>query len=173
MTLWFVLALMTAAAIFAVLWPLSRGDRALRSGSDVAVYRDQLDEIRRDQAAGLIGESEAAAAQVEVSRRLLAAADAEAAAVPAAPATATVRRRAVAVAALVLLPVGAVALYLALGSPSLPGQPLASRASGGAAVDRADGGAGRGASREESERRPRLGSGRADLSAAWAASTMR
>ena len=70
MTLWFVLALMTAAAIFAVLWPLSRGDRAPRSGSDVAVYRDQLDEIRRDQAAGLIGESEAAAAQVEVSRRL-------------------------------------------------------------------------------------------------------
>ena len=45
MTLWFVLALMTAAAIFAVLWPLSRGDRAPRSGSDVAVYRDQLEEI--------------------------------------------------------------------------------------------------------------------------------
>mgnify|MGYP001395004353 CR=1 FL=1 len=79
MTLWFVLALMTAAAIFAVLWPLSRRDQALRSGSDVAVYRDQLDEIRRDQTAGLIGDSEAAAAQVEVSRRLIAAADAEAA----------------------------------------------------------------------------------------------
>jgi cytochrome c-type biogenesis protein CcmH len=127
MTLWFVLALMTAAAIFAVLWPLSRGDRAPRSGSDVAVYRDQLEEIRRDQTAGLIGESEAAAAQVEVSRRLIAAADAEAAAVPAVPATATVRRRAVAIGALVLLPVSAVALYLAVGSPLLPGQPLADR----------------------------------------------
>ena len=79
MTLWFVLALMTAAAIFAVLWPLARRESALRSGSDVNVYRDQLEEIRRDHAAGLIGESEAAAAQVEVSRRLLAAADAEAA----------------------------------------------------------------------------------------------
>jgi len=127
MTLWFVLALMTAAAIFAVLWPLSWRDRAPRSGSDVAVYRDQLEEIRRDQASGLIGESEAAAAQVEVSRRLIAAADAEAAAVTAAPAAATVRRRIVAVAALVLLPVGAVALYLAVGAPTLPGQPLASR----------------------------------------------
>ena len=75
MTLWFVMALMTAAAIFAVLWPLSR--RApLRTGSDVAVYRDQLDEIERDRAAGLIGEREAEAARVEVSRRLLAAADA-------------------------------------------------------------------------------------------------
>jgi cytochrome c-type biogenesis protein CcmH len=127
MTLWFVLALMTAAAIFAVLWPLSRSGRAPRSGSDVAVYRDQLEEIRRDQAAGLIGESEAAAAQVEVSRRLIAAADAEAAAVPAAPVVATARRRVVAIAALVLLPVGAITLYLAVGSPLLPGQPLADR----------------------------------------------
>jgi cytochrome c-type biogenesis protein CcmH len=128
MTLWFVLALMTAAAIFAVLWPLSRRDGALRSGSDVAVYRDQLDEIHRDQAAGLIGDSEAAAAQVEVSRRLIAAADAEAAAPQAAPAaTITRRRRAIAVVALVVLPAGAIALYLAVGSPTLPGQPLASR----------------------------------------------
>src|SRR5262245_31178846 len=128
MTLWFVLALMTAAAIFAVLWPLSRRQSSLRSGSDVAVYRDQLDEIRRDRDAGLIGEREAAAAEVEVSRRLLAAADAEAAGPQAAPVAAmTRRRRAVALVALVLLPVGAVALYLAVGSPMLPGQPLASR----------------------------------------------
>src|SRR5262245_25525187 len=129
MTLWFVLALMTAAAIFAVLWPLSRRQSSPRSGSDVAVYRDQLDEIRRDRDAGLIGEREAAAAEVEVSRRLLAAADAEAAVPQDAPvAAATRRRRAVAVVALVLLPVGAVALYLAVGSPMLLGQPLASRA---------------------------------------------
>jgi cytochrome c-type biogenesis protein CcmH len=127
MTLWFVLALMTAAAIFAVLWPLSRRESALRSGSDVNVYRDQLDEIRRDHAAGLIGESEAAAAQVEVSRRLLAAADAEAAVAQPAPDAATGRRRAVAVVALFLLPVGAIALYLTVGSPLLPGQPLTSR----------------------------------------------
>ena len=75
MMLWLVLALMTAAAIFAVLWPLAR--RApLRAGSDIAVYRDQLEEIERDRAAGLIGEREAEAARIEVSRRLLAAADA-------------------------------------------------------------------------------------------------
>jgi cytochrome c-type biogenesis protein CcmH len=127
MTLWFVLALMTAAAIFAVLWPLSRRESSPRSGSDVVVYRDQLDEIRRDRDAGLIGEIEAAAAQVEVSRRLLAAADAEAAVPQVVPAAATTRRRAVAVAALVLLPLGTIALYLAVGSPMLPGQPLASR----------------------------------------------
>ena len=123
MTLWFVMALMTAAAIFAVLWPLSR-KKPLASGSDVAVYRDQLDEIERDRAAGLIGEAEAEAARIEVSRRLLAAADAAATAPVAA---ASGRRRAVAVAALVLLPLGATGLYLTLGSPNLPGEPLAAR----------------------------------------------
>src|SRR5436309_12018452 len=78
MTLWFVFALMTAAAIFAVLWPLGRGTRGQqRTGSDLAVYRDQLDEIARDRAAGLIGADEAEAARVEVSRRVIAAADAQ------------------------------------------------------------------------------------------------
>ena len=103
MMLWLVMALMTAAAIFAVLWPLSR--RApLRTGSDVAVYRDQLEEIDRDRAAGLIGEREAEAARVEVSRRLLAAADV---AVSAPQESSGRRRRVVALAALLLLPVGA------------------------------------------------------------------
>ena len=126
MTLWFGLALMTAAAVLAVLWPLSRRGRELRSGSDVAVYRDQLEEIERDRAAGLIADNEAAGAKVEVSRRLLAAADAPAAPVGNA-AAATRRRRAVAVAALVALPLGTVGIYLALGSPLLPDQPLTAR----------------------------------------------
>ena len=129
MTLWFGVALMTATAVWAVLWPLARRGSDLRGGSDVAVYRDQLAEIERDRAAGLIGEDEATGAQVEVSRRLIAAADAQAAA-PADVASATWRRRAVAVAALILLPLGAAALYLALGSPSLPDQPLATRLAG-------------------------------------------
>ena len=126
MALWFALALMTVAAVLAVLWPLARRGRELRSGSDVAVYRDQLEEIERDRAAGLIADNEAAGAKVEVSRRLLAAADAPAAP-PGNAAAATWRRRAVAVAALVALPLGAAGLYLALGSPLLPDQPRASR----------------------------------------------
>jgi cytochrome c-type biogenesis protein CcmH len=59
MTLWFVFALMTVAAIFAVLWPLGRGASAPAGGSEAVVYRDQLAEIERDVAAGLIGVSEA------------------------------------------------------------------------------------------------------------------
>jgi cytochrome c-type biogenesis protein CcmH len=146
MTLWFGLALMTAAAIFAVLWPLARRTSQRRSGSDVEVYRDQLDEIERDRAAGLIEDKEAAGAQVEVSRRLIAAVDAPApGSAPAGAATtvagttsaettlaattlaATWRRRAVAIVALVALPFGAAGFYLLLGSPLLPDQPLAPR----------------------------------------------
>jgi cytochrome c-type biogenesis protein CcmH len=126
MTLWLGLSVMTAAAIWAVLWPLAHRARESRSGSDVAVYRDQLEEIERDRTAGLIEDNEAATAQVEVSRRLIAAADARTVLPSTVPAVSW-RRRAVAVVALVLLPFGAAGLYLALGSPSLPDQPLAPR----------------------------------------------
>ncbi len=123
MMLWLVMALMTAAAIFAVLWPLAR--RApLRAGSDIAVYRDQLEEIDRDRTGGLIGEGEAEAARVEVSRRLLAAADQSA---PAPRGNAQWRRRAAALAALILLPLGAAGLYLRLGSPELANEPQSER----------------------------------------------
>jgi len=125
MTLWLVFALMTAAAIFAVLWPLGRRSAA-RSGSDLAVYRDQLEEIERDRAAGLIPDAEAEAARVEVSRRLIAAADAaerEGAGKP----QALWLRRGTAIVALVLLPLGAAMVYALLGSPLLPGEPLSAR----------------------------------------------
>ena len=129
MTVWFVFALMTAAAIFAVLWPLGRGNRKQADGSEAAVYRDQLSEIERDVSTGLINPPEAQAARVEISRRLLAAADNQRA-----PSGTNVRlRRLAAMVALVGLPVIAIGLYGALGSPGLPDFPLAqrSRAPGG------------------------------------------
>src|SRR6202158_1567483 len=108
MTLWFVFALMTAAAIFAVLWPLGRASRPQSDGSEAAVYKDQLAEIDRDVSAGLINPPEAEAARVEISRRLLAAADNQ----RDPPSGSNVRlRRAAAVVALIGLPVVAVALY--------------------------------------------------------------
>ena len=125
MILWLVFALMTAAAIFAVLWPLARAHNA-QGGSELEVYRDQLDEIERDRAAGLIGAAEADAARVEVSRRLIAAADA-AEFKHIAVGSPRWRRRAAAIAGLVLLPVGAIALYLTLGSPQSQGEPLQAR----------------------------------------------
>jgi cytochrome c-type biogenesis protein CcmH len=123
MTLWFIFGSMTAAAIFAVLWPLARGPRAARGGSDLVVYKDQLQEIDRDRAAGLIGEAEAEAARLEVSRRLLGAADAEPPPAPASTAPWNLRRRRAAMlTALVILPFGPPSLYFALGSPNVPGE---------------------------------------------------
>ena len=125
MTLWFVFALMTAAAIFAVLLPLGIGGREPTGGSEASVYRDQLAEIDRDLAAGLIAPAEADAARVEIGRRLLA--DAEQVGKPP-PRRNARHRRAAAVLALVGLPLVALAIYLPLGSPRLGDFPLSARA---------------------------------------------
>lgn len=128
MVLWVIFALMTAAAIFAVLWPLARKPQMARGGSDRLVYQDQLHEIERDRAAGLIGAMEAEAARIEVARRLLAAADVEtpAAAQIAAPQPLWHRRMAV-IATVTVVPAIALGLYLALGSPDIPAQPAFAR----------------------------------------------
>jgi cytochrome c-type biogenesis protein CcmI len=124
MTLWFVFALMTAAAIFAVLLPLGLGGRLQAGGREAVVYGDQLQEIDRDVASGLIGKAEAEAARSEIGRRLLAVADQDAVAAlrPSMP-----WRRAAAGLALVGLPLLAVGIYLPLGSPRLGDFPLALR----------------------------------------------
>ena len=127
MVLWVIFALMTAAAIFVVLRPLGRRTGTLPGGSDLIVYKDQLREIDRDRASGMIGEAEAEAARLEVSRRILSAAGSQ----RAGPATAVPRdlrwRRGAVIAVLILLPLGAPGLYVALGSPNLPGEPAAGR----------------------------------------------
>ena len=128
MILWVIFALMTAAAIFAVVWPLGRPPRASAGGSDLAVYKDQLKEIDSDRASGLIGEAEAEAARLEISRRLLAAADAPSgASVAAAGSSKAERRRVAAVVALAVLTLGPLGFYIALGSPNIPGEPAFAR----------------------------------------------
>ena len=125
MLFWPLFALMTAAAVFAVLWPLSRlrenPDPARETG--LAVYRDQFAEIERDRARNLIDEAEAKSAGVEVGRRLLAAADT----IADFSQNSTARRRAVALIALAGIPAVALGLYLQLGSPDLSGAPLSTR----------------------------------------------
>jgi cytochrome c-type biogenesis protein CcmH len=145
---WIFVAGMTAAAVLAVLWPLARRAKDARAGNDVDVYRDQLDEIDRDLKFGLIGAVEAEAARIEVSRRLIAAAEL-AGTITMAEDDAAMRgrgrrkkpsrRRAVekkpsrrlrfvvGMAAVMMISVGTFSVYLRLGSPNLPGQPIAAR----------------------------------------------
>jgi cytochrome c-type biogenesis protein CcmH len=124
LTIWLAIAAMTAAAIFAVLLPLSRPTPAAAAEMDVAVYKDQLAEIGRDAEAGLIGAAEAEAARVEVSRRLIAASERGAAS---AGEGATRRRRMVAVGAILVIPAVAAVAYGLKGQPGYSGQPLAER----------------------------------------------
>jgi cytochrome c-type biogenesis protein CcmH len=128
MTLWIIFAVMTTAALFAVLWPFGRKPSNAAAGSDRLVYEDQLKEVDRDREAGLIGNAEAEAARVEISRRLLAAVDAETVIPKQSSVNANARQRRAAVVAIVIVPLVALTSYLKLGSPDIPAQSAFARA---------------------------------------------
>jgi cytochrome c-type biogenesis protein CcmH len=125
--LWIILACLTAFVLFVLLRPLvgARGREDAREAFNAAVYRDQLGEIEADRARGLIGESEAEAARLEIARRLLQA-DVKEHAAPSERASGGSARAAMIVVA-TLVPLLALGLYLLYGSPRLPDQPLAAR----------------------------------------------
>lgn len=127
MLLWIILACLTAFVLFVLLRPLlgARGQADAREAFNAAVYRDQLGEIDADRARGLIGESEAEAARLEIARRLLQADSKEGAAPSERPSGSPARAAMIVVATLV--PLLALGLYLLYGSPRLPDQPLAAR----------------------------------------------
>jgi cytochrome c-type biogenesis protein CcmH len=126
MMLWIAFALMTAAAVIAVAWPLwRRRTSGPAEPNELAIYRDQLAEIDRDRAAGVIGAAEADLARVEISRRLIAASERIPEPAEAPPPARS--RRAAAIVGGAAMSMAAVALYLYVGSPGLPGQPLAAR----------------------------------------------
>lgn len=126
MLFWILVAFLTAAVAIVLLLPLLRAGRGPDAidAHDAEVYRDQLDELGRDEAAGLIGRDEAELARAEIARRLIAA---EARKAKAGPATARHRNRLAQAAIIVLLPAIGLCLYVSQGRPELPAQPLAAR----------------------------------------------
>jgi cytochrome c-type biogenesis protein CcmH len=129
MIFWLIAAAMIAVAVLFVLRPLFRSSTMAqrRSAYDLPVYRDQLAEVERDVARGLLTSDEAAAARVEIERRLLAAAD-EGDEMKKTGATAARVPRWLLATIAAGLPLGALAIYLTLGQPELPSQPLSQRA---------------------------------------------
>ena len=129
MAVWFIFAVLTGAAIWAVLRPLtSKKEEASASEADfeVALYRDQLAEIDRDLSRGTIGKAEAEAARLEVSRRLLAADEESRKGEAGGPARASTRKW-IALAIIILVPAFSLGIYLMRGSPEIPDQPLLAR----------------------------------------------
>ena len=137
--IWFILAAMTGAAVFALLWPMSRRRRQgagpqAQDGNGLATetgfYEDQLAEIERDLGRGLIAPAEAEAARAEAARRLLRASREEQAggAGPAPIAEPHLRqRRAASAFALSTIPLVALVVYGLYGSSNLPSQTDADR----------------------------------------------
>ncbi len=64
------MALVVASLLIGALRAARRHD-VTAANSDIAVYKDQLTEVERDLARGILTEAEAEAVRIEVSRRLL------------------------------------------------------------------------------------------------------
>ncbi len=96
--------------------------------NDLQVYRDQMKELDRDLARGVITQDEAGRARLEISRRILEADRALARAGTRAQAHSRPVAKGLAAAFIALLiVVGAAALYTKIGAPGYPDMPLATR----------------------------------------------
>jgi cytochrome c-type biogenesis protein CcmH len=123
MMIWLIFAGMTAAVVAALLVPFTRklsGSLNSDAEFDRAVYRDQLQELERDQGRGLIGAAEAEAARNEISRRLLQVAK---------PKLVAMGSR-YSLLAVLIVPLVALPIYAKFGSPRSPDVPLQERLKG-------------------------------------------
>lgn len=124
MEIWIVIAVLTAATLLGVLWPLLKGAprSAPRRDYDRAIFSDQLAELDRDLARGTIAPPEAEAARNEISRRLIATA-----AGTEVPEAMPLSRKAWILTVIIAVPLLAVPLYLRSGAPGLPDVPQRDR----------------------------------------------
>ncbi len=128
MLFWVIAAILTLGASLAVLLPLAGGGKGASTSSDhdLEVYRDQLAELERDAARGLIQPAEAEEARAEIARRILRLGSAGQADASGTRQPSTMVRL-VATAAVLAVPLLSWGVYSQLGSPDFPSQPLAER----------------------------------------------
>ena len=132
MMLWMILTILCSAAAVLVAAPFSAPSTEMRedaASADLQVYRDQLGEVEREVAAGIIATTQAEGARAEIGRRLLGAQKAIGAAVRG-PTLAGNQVAIVGVTGVVVL--GSVILYALSGRPDLarrrrPSAPTVSR----------------------------------------------
>ena len=132
MLLWIGLGLLSAGVLAAVLRPLLRPPSHVSTppyGS--AIYRDQLREIDADRERGLLGVAEAEAARTEIARRILANESDLPQSVENTKSTAVGMSEAflgrIAIGLAGGLPLAAISIYLFVGQPNVPDQPLSAR----------------------------------------------
>ena len=122
---WIAAAVVTAAVLALLVLPLVRRGAPPpdRLDYDRAIWRDQLAEIERDVARGVLAGDQAEAARLEIKRRILATSSAPAET----GSVARVGSPLLALALIALVPALAVGLYATLGRPGVEDQPLAAR----------------------------------------------
>ncbi len=125
MLFWSISLFLAAITTVYLAMPLWRG--LWGSGenrTDMAIYRDQLAEVARDLERGVLSEDEAERTRAEVARRLLAADKAGHGVATTGPVQGS---RIMAIAVVLIVGLGALALYSSLGLPGYPDLPLAER----------------------------------------------
>jgi cytochrome c-type biogenesis protein CcmH len=141
---WIIAGLLVISAMVALLRPLVRGvgGSADQGESVVAVFRQQIANIDTEVEQGRLAADDAASSRTEIARRMLAAADQESQDLRLTPggSAETSWRIGAAVGIASLLPVAALAIYFAVGSPAAIEQaaPAGAAAAGPAPRDRAE-----------------------------------
>lgn len=120
---WFGIVVLAAIGAVSVVWPVlrQRGSTLDRTDGALAIFKDQLAEVERDKARGLISETDAEAASVEIKRRMLAADTKRTKQEGADGGTGLL------LAMAVLVPLGAAGVYSLTGAPKVPSIPFAER----------------------------------------------
>ncbi|MDG5495797.1 c-type cytochrome biogenesis protein CcmI [Niveispirillum sp. BGYR6] len=134
---WIVAAALTALALLPLVRALLRpsGDVGEAASFARGVYAQQVAEVERDLARGVLTPDQAKLARAEIGRRLLSAA-AEADKLEAVATQATKPSRKLALALTLAMPVVALGIYLPTGHPNMPAQIFAERPKGRAVPEK-------------------------------------
>ncbi|WP_420859372.1 c-type cytochrome biogenesis protein CcmI [Marivivens marinus] len=129
MLFWILAILLTLLTVLLLVLPMLRGADGKEAeddpvAKDMAIYRDQLAEVDRDLARGVLDEAEAERTRTEISRRLLAADSMARSGGADAPARSS---KAMAFAVVILVVGGTLGLYRWLGAPGTVDVPHAAR----------------------------------------------
>ena len=138
-TFWLAAGALTLGVVAIMIVPFLRfaGFRRERADYDVSVYTDQLKEVDRDVDRGLMTEAEAEQARVEIKRRMLTAAGKDEIEDAHHHVQAKTGRRVLAGAMAVLIAGGSVAVYMTVGAPGEPDQPIMKRRADALGLDQA------------------------------------
>jgi cytochrome c-type biogenesis protein CcmH len=124
---WIIAAILVILILGFLCWPIlnfNRNKGSPREAYEINVYKDQLIEIETDLERGLLSLDQGEAARTEIKRRMLAAVDRSD---KQNTSTTSEPGRLILAFFSMSVPLGAILLYLTLGSPTQPDQPFAGR----------------------------------------------